>query len=571
MKLLFGYIKRRLGVFLLFMLPAFAVRAQDSLMTVLEAELARSFTELKKATVPAYYIDYRVDDLSNLHLSTSFGSLVRAGSDKSRVLVSRVKVGSYAFDNTHPQGPDDFEMHEGSDPTELPYENEKIALRMGIWMTTQNQYKQALRGFKAARQARERITTPVTTTPTDDFSKEAPTRYYEPPQTDLITAFDNATWKEKLKKYSALFLKNSDLVEGDVSLQFSQERKYFITTEQTQIVQNNTSAYIHVNGSIRASDGDVIPLHLSYYAVTPDGFPADEKIMGDIEKMIASLEKLKTAPLAEPYSGPAILLAPAAGVFFHEIFGHRVEGHRMKKEYDGHTFKAKIGEYVLPKTLQVYFDPTLTTIDGKPINGGYKYDDEGIKGERVTVVDKGMLKTFLMSRTPLENLARSNGHGRASIGMEPVSRQSNLIVETSKGVPMEDLRKMLLKECKRQGKPYGYLFRDVVGGFTVTDRYNPNAFNIFPTMVYRIYVDGRADELVRGVDLIGTPLAMFAEIQATGNDRDTFIGFCGAESGYVPVSAASPSLFVRRIETQKKPRQHQEATLLSRPGSQPQP
>ena len=569
--MLFGYIKRRLGVFLFFMLPAFTVRAQDSLITILEAELARSFTELKKATVPAYYIDYRVDDVADLHLNTSFGSLVRAGSDKSRVLVSRVKVGSYEFDNTHPQGPDDFEMHEGSDPTELPYENEKIALRMGIWMTTQNEYKQALRGFKAARQARERTTTPVTTAPTNDFSKETPTRYNEPPQADLITVFDAGTWKEKLKKYSALFLKNGDLVEGDVSLQFSQERKYFITTEQTQVVQNNTSAYIHVNGSIRASDGDVIPLHLSYYAVTPDGFPTDEKIMGDIEKMIASLEKLKTAPLAEPYSGPAILLAPAAGVFFHEIFGHRVEGHRMKKEYDGHTFKAKIGEYVLPKTLQVYFDPTLTTIDGKPINGGYKYDDEGIKGERVTVVDKGMLKTFLMSRTPLENFARSNGHGRASIGMEPVSRQSNLIVETSKGVPMEDLRKMLLKECKRQGKPYGYLFRDVVGGFTVTDRYNPNAFNIFPTMVYRIYVDGRADELVRGVDLIGTPLAMFAEIQATGNDRDTFIGFCGAESGYVPVSAASPSLFVRRIETQKKPRQHQEATLLSRPGSQPQP
>jgi TldD protein len=569
--MLLGYIKRRLGVFLLFMLPAFAAGAQDSLITVLEAELARSFTELKKATVPAYYIDYRVDDVANLHLNTSFGSLVRAGSDKSRVLVSRVKVGSYEFDNTHPQGPDDFEMHEGSDPTELPYENEKTALRMGIWITTQNEYKQALRGFKAARQARERTTTPVTTAPTNDFSKETPTRYYETPQADLIKAFDAATWKEKLKKYSALFLKNGDLVEGDVSLQFSQERKYFITTEQTQVVQNNTSAYIHVNGSIRASDGDVIPLHLSYYAVTPDGFPADEKIMGDIEKMIASLEKLKTAPLAEPYSGPAILLAPAAGVFFHEIFGHRVEGHRMKKEYDGHTFKAKIGEYVLPKTLQVYFDPTLTAIDGKPINGGYKYDDEGIKGERVTVVDKGMLKTFLMSRTPLENLARSNGHGRASIGMEPVSRQSNLIVETTKGVPMEDLRKMLLKECKRQGKAYGYLFRDVVGGFTVTDRYNPNAFNIFPTMVYRIYVDGRADELVRGVDLIGTPLAMFAEIQATGNDRDTFIGFCGAESGYVPVSAASPSLFVRRIETQKKPRQHQEATLLSRPGSQPQP
>jgi len=547
------------------------VCAQDTLMTILEGEMNRCFTELKKATVPAYYIDYRVDDVNKVHLGASFGSLITVGGEKERMLVSRVKVGSYAFDNTHPQGPDDFEFREGSNPTELPVENLDLALRMGVWMTTHNEYKQALRGFKAARQARERNTTPPPATPTDDFSQEAATRYYEPPQADLVTRFDRDTWKEKLKKYSALFLKNADLVEGDVALQFTQERKYFITTEQTQVVQNHMAAYIHVNASIRASDGDLIPLHLSYYGVTPNDFPGDEKIMGDIEKMIVSLEKLKNAPLAEPYSGPAILLAPAAGVFFHEIFGHRVEGHRMKKEYDGHTFKAKIGEYVLPKTLQVYFDPTLTSIDGKPVNGGYKYDDEGIKGERVTVVDKGMLKTFLMSRTPLENLSRSNGHGRASIGMEPVSRQSNLIVETSKGLPMEDLRKMLLKECKRQGKPYGYLFHDVVGGFTVTDRFNPNAFNIFPTMVYRIYVDGRPDELVRGVDLIGTPLAMFAEIQATGNDRDTFIGFCGAESGYVPVSAASPSLFVRRIETQKKPRQHQEASLLSRPGSQPQP
>ncbi|HMG91650.1 MAG TPA: metallopeptidase TldD-related protein, partial [Chryseolinea sp.] len=174
---------------------------------------------------------------------------------------------------------------------------------------------------------------------------------------------------------------------------------------------------------------------------------------------------------------------------------------------------------------------------------------------------------FLMSRTPLENLPHSNGHGRASLGATPVSRQSNLIVETTKSYSMDDLRKMLIKECKKQGKQYGYFFKEVVGGFTVTDRYNPNAFNIFPTLVYRIYADGRQDELVRGVDLIGTPLAMFAEIQAAAGDRDIFIGFCGAESGSVPVSAASPSVFVRRIETQKKPRQYQETTLLARPSA----
>jgi TldD protein len=259
------------------------------------------------------------------------------------------------------------------------------------------------------------------------------------------------------------------------------------------------------------------------------------------------------------------LHAQSAGVFFHEIFGHRVEGHRLRSEFDGQTFKEKINEQVLPKSLDVIFDPTLAKYDGKQLNGFYQYDDEGVRGQRVKAVEKGILKNFLMSRSPLENFATSNGHGRSSIGMSAVSRQSNLIVENSKPLSMDELRKMLIKECIKQGKKYGYFFKDVMGGFTTTDRYNPNAFNIFPTEVYRVYVDGKPDELVRGVDLIGTPLSMFAEITAAGDTKDVFIGFCGAESGSVPVSAVAPSLFVRRIETQKKPKENQEATLLPSP------
>ena len=130
---------------------------------------------------------------------------------------------------------------------------------------------------------------------------------------------------------------------------------------------------------------------------------------------------------------------------------------------------------------------------------------------------------------------------------------------------MSDLRKMLINECKRDKKPYGYLFMDVIGGFTTTDRFMPNAFNIFPTEVYRVYVDGRPDELVRGVDLIGTPLAMFAGITAADDRSEIFTGFCGAESGSVPVTAISPSLFVKRIETQRKAAMKSETTLLPRP------
>jgi TldD protein len=130
---------------------------------------------------------------------------------------------------------------------------------------------------------------------------------------------------------------------------------------------------------------------------------------------------------------------------------------------------------------------------------------------------------------------------------------------------MAELRKMLIEECKKQKKEYGYLFMDVTGGFTTTQRAMPNAFNIFPTEVYRIYVDGRADQLVRGVDLIGTPLAMFSEIQAADDQAEVFIGFCGAESGSVPVTAIAPSLYVRQIETQKKAVSQIEKTLLTRP------
>ncbi|HEY5917901.1 MAG TPA: TldD/PmbA family protein [Chryseolinea sp.] len=554
------------GALLLQMLMGVPASAQqDSLLLVLETELHREFVELRKAQVPAYYIDYHVDDVEYASLNASFGSLTQSATSKNRVLAARVRVGDYSFDNMHPISPDNssFLPQGGFGPVMLPFENNAKALQFTLWKTTQNEYKQAVDSYKMVKNAIERRS--QTETPINDFSKEEPTVFIDPKTIEFASIFDQSAWEEKLKKYSSPFLKNQDLIEGDVTLSVSVERKYFVSTEGTRIVQNFTSAYINVSASVRSSDGDIAPLHLSYYAPLPSGLPADDKILSDVEAMVGILRQLKDAPLAEPYSGPAILYAPTAGVFFHEIFGHRIEGHRLKNEYDGQTFKAKIGEVVLPKTLNVYFDPTVEKVDNRPVNGSYAYDDEGIPSKKVTVVEKGILKTFLMSRTPLEKLPRSNGHGRASLGATPVSRQSNLIVETTKPYSMDELRKMLIKECKKQGKAYGYFFKEVVGGFTVTDRYNPNAFNIFPTLVYRIYADGRPDELVRGVDLIGTPLAMFAEIQAAAGDRDIFIGFCGAESGSVPVSATSPSLFVRRIETQKKPRQYQETTLLARP------
>ena len=170
-----------------------------------------------------------------------------------------------------------------------------------------------------------------------------------------------------------------------------------------------------------------------------------------------------------------------------------------------------------------------------------------------------------MSRSPIENFPRSNAHGRAQAGFRPVSRQSNMFIESTAAVTEQQLRQKLIDECKKQGKPFGLLFQDIQGGFTMTGRTMPNVFNVIPTEVYRVYTDGRPDELVRGVDLVGTPLVMFSMISDASDQFDIFNGICGAESGGVPVSAVAPSLLVNQVEVQKKSKSQERSPILSRP------
>ena len=544
---------------------ALAQTNDDKLLHILETELNREVAGFSKTGQPPYFIDYRVNDEQSALISSSFGSLTQSFVNRQRTLNSHVRVGDYLVDNTHPrEGSDQDFGYDAFEDTELPQDDNADAIQFKMWRITQSQYKAALEQYtniKNLMASQKPQKQPA------DFAKENAEKYFEPAAGVFEEMFRKEQWEENARQYSKLFLGDASIVSGDVTFQFVKERRYYVSSEGASVVQNFTSAYINVMASIRATDGEIVPLHRSYYAPTPAELPSNQVIETDVKNMIVILQKLKTAPLADPYSGPALLDGPVSGVFFHEIFGHRVEGHRLRSELDGQTFKSKIDQRILPEFISVYCDPTVKKFADTFLNGIYSYDDEGVKSRRVSIVEKGTLKNFLMSRSPLENFSHSNGHGRATAGMSPVSRQSNLFVDASKTKSTSELRQMLIKECQRQKKEYGYFFKSVVGGFTITDRTTPNAFNIFPTEVYRIYVNGKPDELVRGVDLIGTPLAMFAEIAAVGNTHGVFTGFCGAESGYVPVSAISPALFVRRIETQKKPKSKVEETVLPAPVS----
>jgi len=537
--------------------------AQDPLLNILKEELNREITELSEQKDPPYYIDYRVDEIETVSIRTSFGSLVENYQNKGRMLTTTVRVGDYDFDNTHEFTGEFLNPYRNAPfSSPLPIDDEPDAIKQIIWRATDQAYKNSLSAYTGLN---NRNTNSEKDNALPDFSSEISNIYYEPPLADTEIIFDHNEWINRLRKYSKLFNGDSLIFHCAASLQFVKNRKYFISSENSQIVQNLSYARFHFMASIRHDNGNVFSLNRSFTAFSPEDLPDQETILKEINNLYADLQILKGSPMAEPYAGPAILSSEAAGVFFHEIFGHRIEGHRLEKLSDAQTFKDKIGDKVLPEDFQVISDPTLFQFNNQDLIGAYKYDDQGVKAEKVNVVKDGALKSFLMSRRPTKEFANSSGHGRAQAGHAPVSRQSNLIIKSSNPLSMSELRKQLIKECKKQNKEYGYYFKEVIGGLTVTDRYNTNMFNVKPIEVYRIYVDGRPDELVSGVQLIGTPLTMFSNIVSAGDEQNVFTGFCGAESGHVPVTSIAPPLFVRKIETQKSPEFDSKFPLLPSP------
>src|SRR5205807_9211566 len=229
------------------------------------------------------------------------------------------------------------------------------------------------------------------------------------------------------------------------------------------------------------------------------------------------------------------------------------------------TFTKKIGQEVLPKFLSVIDDPTTREMAGMKLAGSYDFDNEGEPARRVEVIKDGVLENFLMSRMPVKNFAQSNGHGRNQPGRMPTGRQGNLIVTSTRTVPEAEMRQKLIEEVKKQGKPYGLYFDDIQGGFTLTTRSMPQAFQVLPVMVWKVFADGRPDELVRGVDIVGTPLAALNRILVTGDKQFIFNGVCGAESGSVPVSAVAPAMLFSEIEVQRKAQSHERPPILSNP------
>jgi TldD protein len=558
------YIIKALLFFVFFSAIWSGTKAEDTLLKILSEEITREKDELSGQNLPPYYIDYRVDESTIISISTTFGSLISENRNKSRLLTTNVKVGNYTMDNTH-EVEGDYSAPEATNvySLQLPIENEPDAIKQTIWRATDQSYKNAVSSYASLLNRKEKIDS---ISGPDDFSIENPQTYFEEPIKDEDIKYDHDQWVKRLKEYSKITGNDSTIFHCDANLRINLQRKYFISSEGSSIVENLIYSQLQFIISIQHQGGTILPLQKSYTSFYPNSLPTHEKILDDLKLMYKDLLVMRTSVMAEPYEGPAILSPAASGVFFHEIFGHRIEGQRLESNNDGQTFKDKVGSKVLPEGFTVISNPGLFDWDGQDLIGAYHYDEQGIEGKQVIVVKNGVLQNFLMSRKPIEGFEKSNGHGRAQPGYAATSRQSNLIIQNKESFTDQDLRKHLIKECKKQNKAFGYYFAEVIGGLTLTDRYNTNVFNVMPTKVYRIYVDGRPDELITGVELIGTPLTMFSNILSAGNTCEVFTGFCGAESGRVPVTTIAPAIFVRKIETQKTPEYKSRIPILPTPG-----
>lgn len=555
---------------LLLAAPPAAPADNDVLLDALTAELARSKKGLPgEKDAPLYYLSYRVTDGESWGASASFGALEGQAS-RSGKLVGRVRlldviarVGTRDLDNTHKvRGGFDFDF--GGGGRTLPIDDDKNALEVSLWKATDDAVRGATKDLLKVRanvavKAAEEDKAP-------DFSTDKPQQRLEPRAKPLSEVLDRTAWEERLKRLSAAFKTHPQILRSSVSMQVSSMTHFFVDSEGSKLREPRFFARIGVWGTVRADDGMELDFYDAAEATSPDALPSEAEFEKRVTRAIERLEALRAAPAIEPYVGPAIITHRAAGVFFHEIFGHRIEGHRQKDADEGKTFTKKVGQQIVPEFISVTDDPTRAKWGDLPLNGFYLFDEEGQPAQKVNLVEKGVLRSFLQGRSPIKGFANSNGHGRAQPGLKPVARQGNLIIDSTKQLPPAELRKTLLDEVKKRGKPYGLVFEEISGGFTNTRAGGaPQAFKVIPQIVYRVYADGRPDELVRGVDLVGTPIASFERILATGDDAKVFNGFCGAESGWVPVSAIAPSLLISDLEVERKGKGHERGPLLPPP------
>lgn len=534
-----------------------------------QKRLPKYFAALRLAdSIKPYYIAYRVNDTVSHLFAANKGGVIADKGGSSRYLGVEVRVGDGKFDNTHPMRENlDFTSWDGYQNVRLPMEPEGAPAEQALKVATDF-------AFRAAKDQYIKIKANVEVRPAEndtglDFAPAPPVKQLAKPQGQAPSRKALDTLFARIKTASKAFAGHPYLYASQIEFHYRRVDKLLVSSEGTALTHGEILGEISLYVETKAEDGMILWLTRDFFfRKIPVDFPLDS-LQQAAELLVRRLDTLRTAPVMETYVGPVILKNVAAAVFVHEVFGHRVEGHRQKAVDEGQTFLSKLGHPITTPIVTIADDPTLSQFGPTPLNGFYRYDDEGVASRRTVLIEKGVFKDFLLSRSVISPKGRSNGHGRGMLGLAPVARMGNTLLEASQAVPFPALKDSLRARLKALGRPYGLLLHDISGGFTYTGRDLPQSFRVEPLYVSQIFADGRPDRVVRGVDAVGTPLVSLRQVSLAADDAAVFNGYCGAESGWIPVSAVSPSLLLESMEFESRAKDQNRPPILPPPGIAP--
>lgn len=534
-------------LFATYMAPRYALAEDPRLpiLNIMKDELQRNKEKLSSlGSAPVYFIGYRFNCRDEVELEAKLGALSQQTDERKTAAYVQVRVGDYVLDNT-PINSTGIGTY-AKEWAYGPMEPDADAIRACFWLTTDKAYKRALAEISSKQsELQKRV---AQTDRLADFTTETAVKYIAPA---VKRELDASKWAAIVKTASARFKESPWIHDSDVSISGERNTEYVVNTEGTEVVTDAVIYDFSISCLAWSKEG-TLEGH-AYRLLTPDPaeLPDAAKAVALVDQVTSEIRQILDAEVQFPYNGPAILWPEAAGVFFHEAVGHRLEADRLRVEQDGHTFKDKIGQQILPDFINVWDDPTVKTFNGKALVGSYDYDQDGVAGQRVQLVEKGILRNYLMGRRPIDKFTHSNGHGRAAPFRQAMARMGNLFISSTKTVPYDKLKQMLLEECRKRGKDYGIIIRSMYSGETNTSTWEPQSFEVEPRLAYRVDAKTGEEKLIRGIELVGTPLTALQNILACSETSGTLNAYCGAISGSVGNSEIAPALLVGEIELQK--------------------
>jgi TldD protein len=552
----------------------------DKTLFAMHDELERSMTRLQiSGMAKPFYIEYRLLDLDIKNVTASFGSLIAGGTSRIRSMTVNVRVGDYHLDSSNFVSEDGFQGFLGQSG-EVGIDRDYDSLRQDLWLATDQAYKAAITQMSLKQAFLRSLTKPPEI---DDFSHAQPIVRIDPRMEPDWTSRD---WEKEARQASQVLRKFSEIYGTRVNYYLIYTTEYLMTSEGTTIRTSHSLAAVDAAMDTQAEDG--MPLHNFYavYVPRPADLPPPEVIADGLAKAGTQLMELRASPLVPDYTGPVLLDPHAAGSVLAQLLAPSLSGARqplsmvpafdqMLDRIGGRSeWTGRVGTRVFPTTVSLVDDPTATEFQGQPLLGAYQIDDEGVKAQRVSLVENGLLKGLLMSRRPGPDFTDSNGHGRSALLSDPRPLASNLFLETSAPLARDDLRKKFLDACKEDGhqwcleikrmdnaalsslssQDFSDYIGEIVGGIASGER--------LPLMIYRVYVADGHEELVRGGTIEGLTLRTLRNMLAVGNDPAVFtymqnsqndfagtaLGAFGEAQGGIPSAVVTPSLLLDEVE-----------------------